>query len=244
MSSRLRFVALVFVMATIGLAIALISHRVDTLGAQLEESRTDRTSLRAELVEQEEASEKYLEQMEALAGQVERLGGKPVVDPADPTAPPRALGPTDAQVLDAIEVICAGERSPCSPTKAQITAALTAICGDCRGEDAAPATDGRNGADGEDAPAVTDAQIDAAVARNCGVEGCRGPGPTDQQVDERIATYCTNGGDCGEKGEKGDTGSVAPGDYTCPEGQWITAIHVAEGGAMTVDCSPLIGRGD
>ncbi|MGH3475301.1 MAG: hypothetical protein ACRDQD_00525 [Nocardioidaceae bacterium] len=236
-SSAASWVALVAVAVLLGLGLLALVLRVEALDGALEESRTDRSTLHSELNEQEAASQ-------ALAEQVKRLGGKPVVDPPDTTTPPPALGPTDAQVQDAVKVICAGT-SACVPTKAQVTAALRAICGDCRGDDAAPATDGRNGADGEDAPAVTDAQIDAAVARNCGVEGCRGPGPTDQQVDDRIAAYCTNGGDCGEKGDKGDkgdTGSVTPGDYTCPDGEWITAIHVAEGGSMTVDCAPLIGR--
>lgn len=241
MRSHLKFIGLVIVMGLIGYGLFSIGHRVDTLATQLQESKADRTALRAELEQQEGAAAKHLTQMEALAAQVERLGGKPVVDPANPTAPPVALGPTNAQVLTAIKVICAGEQSLCSPTQAQVKTALTAICGgDCRGEDAAPPRDGQDGNN------ATDAQIDAAVARNCGEDGCRGPGPTDQQVDERIAAHCADGRCRGEKGDsiKGEPGTVTPGDYTCPDGEWMTAIHVAEGGAMTVDCSPLIGRGD
>ena len=231
MSSRLRFIALVFVMAGIGLAIALIAHRVDTLGVQLKESQADRTSLRAEVDEQEQAAQKYLEQMEALAEQVERLGGEPVVDPADPTAPPVALGPTDAQVLGAIKVICAGERSPCSPTKAQITAALTAICGgSCRGKDADPPADGQDGQD------ATAAQIDAAVARHCGEDGCRGPGPTDQQLDDRLAAYCADGR-C-----KGEDAVIVPSGMDCPEGERVNGVHLLADGSLTVSCAPLVGR--
>ena len=232
---------IVLVMTVVGLV--RLSNSNEALTDKVERSDAERVKLGKRLDAEEAESAKLKQGSAALGEQVERLGGKPVVDPANPTAPPRALGPTDAQVLDAVKVICAGT-SACVPTKAQVTAALRAICGDCRGEDAAPATDGRNGDDGEDAPAVTDAQIDAAVARNCGVEGCRGPGPTDQQVDERIAARCANDACKGDDGDKGEPGSVTPGDYTCPDGEWITAIHVVEGGAMTVDCSPLIGRGD
>ena len=245
------FVGVLTVVVVISMLVWLVLHSIqlsnanEDLAGKFEISDAERAKLSERLDAEEADSAKLKKGSVALAEQVERLGGKPVVDPANPSAPPVALGPTDAQVRAAIKVICAGEQSLCSPTQAQVKVALTAICGGtCRGKDAEPPKDGRDGNDGQDGPAATDAQIDAAVARVCGEDACRGPGPTDQQVDDRIAAYCTNGGDCGEKGEKGDTGSVTPGDYTCPEGQWITAIHVAEGGAMTVDCSPLIGRGD
>ncbi|HEY9264389.1 MAG TPA: hypothetical protein VIQ11_07290, partial [Mycobacterium sp.] len=144
-----------------------------------------------------------------------------------------------------VRVICAG--SPiCKPTQAQVKAALVTICGTCRGKDAEAPGNGRNGTNGTNGQDATDAQVDAAVARHCAEDGCRGPGPTDQQVDDRLAVFCADGACKGEKGDsvKGDTGSVTPGDYACPDGEWITAIHVAEGGSMTVDCAPLIGRGD
>jgi hypothetical protein len=241
MTSRLlRFIALVFVMAAIGAAIALISHRVDTLAIQLDESRADRASLRVEVNEQNKAAAKHLEQMEALAGQVEHLGGKPVVDPADPTAPPRALGPTNAQVLAAVKVICGGT-SICSPSREQVKVALAQICGDCRGEDGTDAktpADGRDGADGEDAPAVTDAQIDAAVARNCGEDGCRGPGPTDEQMDNRIAAYCAERNDC-----RGKDAVIVPSGMDCPEGERVNGVHLLADGSLTVSCAPLIGEG-
>lgn len=232
MSSRLKFIALVFVMAAIGLGIALISHRVDTLAVQLEESRTDRTSLRAELNEQEAASQ-------ALAEQVKRLGGKPVVDPpATPTQGERGPGPTEAQVKAAVADYCAGDR--CKPTvsRSQVAAAVADYCagGLCQGKDG---TNGGPGADGTDGTSGTDGTD--------GADGAPGPGPTDEQIAAAVEAYCADGkcrGDKGEKGDPGADGSVTPGDYTCPDGQWITAIHVAEGGAMAVDCSPLIGRGD
>ena len=234
---------LVLVVTVIGLV--RLSDSNESLTDKVERYDADRADLskRLDIAEADSAEQKKASV--ALAEQVERFGGKPVVDPANPSAPPVALGPTNAQVRAAIKVICGGEQSLCSPTQAQVKVALTAICGgDCRGKDAEPPKDGRDGNDGQDGPGATDAQIDAAVARVCADDGCRGPGPTDQQVDERIAAHCADGGCKGDDGDKGEPGSVTPGDYTCPDGEWITAIHVVEGGAMTVDCSPLLGRGE
>ena len=234
-SSAASWVALVAVAVLLGLGLLALVLRVEALDGALEESRTDRSTLHSELNEQEAASQ-------ALAEQVKRLGGKPVVDPPDTTTPPPALGPTDAQVLDAVKVICAGT-SACVPTKAQVTVALRAICGDCRGEDGADAKtpadgrDGDDGEDGEDAPAVTDAQIDAAVARNCGVDGCRGPGPTDEQLDDRIAAYCAARGDC-----RGKDAVIVPSGMDCPEGERVNGVHLLADGSLTVSCAPLIGR--
>ena len=231
--SAVVLVAMLVAVGSMGGVLWLSSENED-LSGKVTRSDTERAKLSKRLDREEADSAKLKEGSVALAEQVERLGGKPVVDPADPTAPPRALGPTAAQVQDAIKVVCAGEQSLCSPTQAQVRAALAAICGDCRGKDAAAPRDGRNGSD------ATAAQIDAALARHCVENDCRGPGPTDQQVDERIAARCANDACKGDDGDKGEPGTVTPGDYTCPDGEWITAIHVAEGGAMTVDCSPLL----
>ncbi|HEY9395528.1 MAG TPA: hypothetical protein VIP77_21145 [Jiangellaceae bacterium] len=240
MRSRVFYIALAVAMVAIGLIAALALDGVREMAADLEQAKTDNAKTNAELADQKKDSA-------ALGAQVERLGGKPVVDPpavtpTPPTQGQRGPGPTDAQVNSAVRVICAG--SPiCKPTQAQVKTALVAICGTCRGEDAETPAPAPKGDKGDNATA---AQIDAAVARHCGEDGCRGPGPTDQQVDDRLAVFCADGACKGEKGDsvKGDTGSVTPGDYACPDGEWITAIHVAEGGSMTVDCAPLIGRGD
>ena len=240
MRSHLKFIGLVLVMGLIGYGLFSIGHRVDTLATQLQESKDDRTALRAELDDQEKTSADHLEQMKALAEQVERLGGKPVVDPANPSAPPRALGPTNAQVRAAVKVICAGDQSLCSPTRAQVKVALAAICGgDCRGKDAETPANGRNGDDGQDGQDATDAQVDAAVARFCGEDGCRGPGPTVQQLDERIAAYCSEHNDC-----RGKDATFTPSGMDCPEGERVNGVHLLADGSLTVSCAPIIGPSD
>lgn len=229
MRSRVFYFALALGMAAIGLIAALALDGVREMAADLEQTKTDNAKINAELVDQKEDSI-------ALGEQVKRLGGKPVVDPpATPTQGERGPGPTAAQVQAAVADYCAGDR--CKPTvsRSQVAAAVADYCagGLCQGKDGTnggPGTDGTDGANGAD-----------------GTDGAPGPGPTDEQIAAAVAAYCTDGKCRGEKGDSvkgdtGDTGSVTPGDYTCPDGQWITAIHVAEGGAMTVDCSPLIGR--
>jgi hypothetical protein len=227
MSSRLRFVALVFVMAAIGLAIALNFQRIDTLGAQLEESRTDRTSLRAELNEQESASA-------ALAEQVKRLGGKPVVDPpATPTQGERGPGPTAAQVQAAVADYCAGDR--CKPTvsRSQVAAAVADYCagGLCQGEDG---TNGGPGADGTDGVNGAD-----------GTDGAPGPGPTDEQIAAAVEAYCADGkcqGEPGQDGADGKDATITPSGMDCPRGERVSGVHLLADGSLTVSCSPLIGR--
>lgn len=235
MRPHLKFAALVMLMGFIGYALFSIGHRVDTLATQLEESRTDRSSLRTDLNEQESASQ-------ALAEQVKRLGGKPVVEPGEPDEPPTPIPApvraTQAQVNEAVSVICAGTSS-CRPTEAQVKTTLRAICGACRGDDGKDADPAKDGNDGQDAT-ITAEQIDAAVARNCGADGCRGPGPTDEQVDERLAAYCSQRDECkGEsvQGKKGETGSVTPGDYACPDGEYVTKISVTAEGSMVLACA-------
>jgi len=237
------FVVLLAVAVVVGMLVWMIqlSSENHDLAGKFESTAAERTELSKRLDKEEKDSAAAQEGLQALFEQVERLGGNPVVDPADPTAPPRALGPTNAQVRDAIKVVCAGDRSLCSPTRAQVTATLRAICGDCRGEDAEPPADGKDGKDGQDgqdAPAVTGAQIDAALARYCGEDGCRGPGPTDQQIDERIVAYCSSEGDpC-----RGEDATFTPSGMDCPEGERVNGVHLLADGSLTVSCAPLVGR--
>lgn len=236
-SSAASWVALAMVAALLGLGLLALVHRVETLDGALEESRSDRRALHSELDDRKAESQ-------ALADQVERLGGKPVVDPGEPSAPiPGPVFATQAQVNEAVSVICAGTSS-CRPTEAQVKTTLRAICGDCRGDDGKDAEPAKDGTDGQDAT-ITAEQIDAAVARNCGEDGCRGPGPTDQQVDDRIAAYCSEGDNCGKDGKDGVDGKDAtfvPSGMDCPEGERVNGVHLLADGSLTVSCAPLIGR--
>lgn len=124
MSSRLRFVALVFVMAAIGLAIALISYRVDSLGVQLQESQADRKALH--------------HQAEQLADQVRGLGEVPVVEPTSGTAGKTGpMGPAGP----------AGPRGPAGAPGADGKDGANGKTG-ATGADGSDGTSGNDGADG------------------------------------------------------------------------------------------------
>ena len=74
MRTKIGFILLCAVMAMIGLATAVGLHRVDDMRDDLARANADRTSMRAELDQQQEAST-------ALADQVRGLGEEPVVEP-------------------------------------------------------------------------------------------------------------------------------------------------------------------
>lgn len=166
MRSLLKFLALVAAMGLIGYGLFSLGHRVDTLGLQLEESRTDRASLRAELNEQESASQ-------ALAEQVKRLGGKPVVDPAKvghipgppgPAGPEGPRGPAGKDGADGADGEdgtagadgAEGEPGPAGPPGPPGPAGSAGA----DGADGADGTNGTDGADGEDGRSVESVSCD------------------------------------------------------------------------------------
>lgn len=225
-SSAASWVALGVVAVLLGIGLLALVHRVETLDGALEESRSDRSALHSELNEQESASQ-------ALAEQVKRLGGKPVVEPDEP-APPLVIGLTDEQADAAVAEFCSvGDR--CRPTVSRddVREALADICdgGAC---DAPPAKDGKDGRDGADStvpgPGLTDEQADAAVARYCAANDCL---PEDGK----------DGRD-GQDGKDGAPGSVTPGEYACPEGEYVTKISVTAEGSMVLACAKpsLLGQ--
>ena len=230
MRSRIFFIALGLVMGLIGLGAALALDGVADVRGDLEDSNAARSSLEADLNEQEAAST-------ALAEQVKRLGGKPVVDPpATPTQGERGPGPTAAQVKAAVADYCAGDR--CKPTvsRSQVAAAVADYCagGLCRGKDGTnggPGTDGTDGTDGAN-----------------GTDGAPGPGPTDEQIAAAVEAYCADGKCRGDKGEKGDAGAdgkdatFTPSGMDCPDGERVSGVHLLADGSLTVSCAPLIGR--
>ena len=214
------------VMAATIFGLLRVSATNEALATKVEQSDAERARISKRLDDEHAAAQ-------ALAEQVKRLGGKPAVEPGEPQQGGSVAEATDAQVVAAVSVICTGVQSPCKPSQAQIKTALKVMCGgSCRGKAGQDAKPPKDGTDGQNA---TDEQIDAAIARHCAEDGCRGPGPTDQQIDDRIAAYCAGGGDCGTDGKDG---SVTPGDYACPDGEFIRAVHVEEDGAMTLTCAP------
>lgn len=183
----------------------------------LEALETERAKISKGLDEQRDASA-------ALEEQVKRLGGKPVVDPANPTAPPRALGPTDAQVKAAVADYCTGDR--CAPTvsRSQVAAAVAAYCagGTCRGKDGV-GTDGQDGTDGTD--------------------GAPGPGPTADQIAAAVEAYCAVGNCRGDDGTDGTNGTDGKDGRSiesvqCDSGVGTFTFTYSDGTTQTVQCSP------
>lgn len=172
--------------------------------------------LEAKAVTNGKVADANAEDARRLARQVERLGGKPVVEtddleqPAQPSDPP-VVAPelTDADVAAAVEAYCAtgicdGEDGAPgeSVTPSQVAAAVAAYCdsnGECRG---APGQAGTDGTDGQ--PGETGAPGDQGAA---GPQGPAGPGPTGEQIAAAVAAYC--GGDTcrGPAGPQGPAGS-------------------------------------
>lgn len=194
--------------------------------------KTERAEISKRLDEQRDASA-------TLAEQVKALGGKPVVTTSGDVVMgpqgPRGPGVTPAQVRAGVDDWCSvGDRcKPPGPSRQQLYAAVAAHCaaGNCQGPRGLKGDKGDKGDTGEQGPGVTAAQVSAGINTYCSNDSCRGPkGDTGDK------------GEKGDKGDKGDAGSVAPGTYTCPDGQWVSAIDVATDGLMTLTCAPFIGR--
>lgn len=87
------------------------------------------------------------------------------------------------------------------------------------GRDGRPGEPGRNGLDGTDGqdgpPGGTGPQGD--------------PGPPGPQGDP---------GPPGQDGQPGKDGTVVPGDYACPAGEYVVAIHVMQDGTVNLECKP------
>lgn len=227
MRSRLFYVAMAIVMGTIGLVAALALDGVQEMAADLDQTEADNAKINAELNEQESASQ-------ALAEQVKRLGGKPVVDPpaVTPSQGERGPGPTASQVRAAVADYCAGDR--CKPTvsRSQVAAAVADYCagGLCQAKDGTNGGPGKDGTDGAD-----------------GADGAPGPGPTDEQIAAAVEAYCA-GGNCGKDGKDGTDGAdgkdatFTPSGMDCPEGERVNGVHLLADGSLTVSCAPLIGR--
>lgn len=200
--------AFVTVMVWVAVSMASLNHRLD-------EARADRDQLQAELESQQKTSE-------ALASQVEELGGKPIIDPDDADEPVEPDDPDD---------------STSELSQGDVALAVSAFCADtgkCRGEAGEP---------GED---TTPRQVAAAVARYCDATGCQGergrtgPPPSQETVLAAVQTYCAESSCRGRAGEDGTAGPQGePGRP--PTTEEIAQAVIAYCGARN-QCSGPAGR--
>lgn len=216
MRSRLFYIALSLAMGAIGLGAALALNGVADIRGDLEASNTDRTELRSDLAKQKEAST-------ALAEQVKRLGGKPVVDPPATNVPgPPGPAPTATQVNAAVADYCAGDRCKPVVSRAQVSKAVADYCanGRCRGKDAF-SVDGKDGDDGSD-----------------GKDGEPGPGPTAEQIGQAVADYCADSKCAAKDGTDGKDGTSIT-EIACDRGTGSFVFTFSDGSTRTVECSPV-----
>lgn len=146
----------------------------------------------------------------------------------------RGPGPTTAQVATAVTQYCAARGSCQGPSGAVGKPGATGTPG-TDGKDGQDGAQGETGAQGEQGP--------PGVKGDKGDPGADAPAPTQAQVDAAVASYCAAAaGNCvgpagpqgpqGEKGEKGDTGPV------CPEGTVSKKYEVvtSEGPKLAAIC--------
>jgi len=147
----------------------------------------------------------------ALAKQVRQLGGVPVVTPSTP-----AEGPAGAT----------GAVGPVGPPGP-------------RGPQGSPGPTGKTGATGSTGAAgATGTAGSSGTAGKDGAQGPKGdPGP---KGDTGPAGPAGPQGPTGPAGADGKDGTVIPGDYLCPSGQYVTAIHVSDTGVVSLDCASLL----
>lgn len=84
-----------------------------------------------------------------------------------------------------------------------------------------------------------------------GNEGAAGENATPDMVDAAVFRYCVSRNECqGPKGEKGDpgesivgppgpAGTVTPGSYRCPDGEFMVGLDVALDGSIVLACIVL-----
>lgn len=148
-----------------------------------------------------------------------------VVGPQGPAGPPGIV--TVAQISAAVADYCStgrcvGPIGPAGPTgkdgkPGQVGAAGTAGSPGADGETGAPGKDGANGSDGQPGPA----------------------GPAGPKGDTGASGADGKDGATGTAGPAGPAGTATPGTYTCPDGEALTGITIAEGGAVTITCTPI-----
>lgn len=135
----------------------------------------------------------------------------------------RGPAPTQAAVMAAVSKYCASGscqgKDGQTPSQDDIAAAVATYCdanGDCRGPQ------GEAGKNGDDST-VPGPKGDPGKNGADGANGKDAPAPTQKQINAAVATYCANGnckGDTGKTGPKGDDG-VSIVKVECPSsGDW------------------------
>lgn len=174
MRARIGLALQITLMITIGIGAAFALDGVADLRGDLEDSNTARSSLEADLNEQEAAST-------ALAEQVKRLGGKPVVDPPVVEPLPGAAGK---------------DGSPGSPGAAGKDGAPGVDGKDGQpGKPGAAGADGEDGEDGQPGPAGAPGEpgADGADGKD-GAPGADGADGTDGKDGRSIESISCEGG--------------------------------------------------
>ncbi|MEQ7847707.1 hypothetical protein [Nocardioides kribbensis] len=156
-------------------------------------------------------------QSQALADQVEALGGEPVVDPEAPPADEPALipGPPGEDGLPGLPGL--------------------------DGLNGTDGKDGRNGQDGADSTTVGPRGPRGETGLSCvddlGLAACRGPqGPVG--ATGAPGADSTVPGPQGPQGPAGPAGTANPGTYTCPDGEVAQGFTIGEAGGVTLLCVP------
>lgn len=215
------WVALAAVAIALGLGLFALVLRVGALDSALDESQADRRALHSALDKQEEEAKAQAGAVKALGQQVERLGGKPVVDPSK-NPPLVAPGPTAAQIDAAVKECFASGVCVGKATQAQVNAAVVTYCSTRNG------CAGKPGADSDEP----------------GPQGETGPAPTAAQIYQAAAEWCSVDDRCkGEKGDKGDTGDTGPAgrsieSVSCDQGVGTWTFYYSDGTSQTVQCTP------
>lgn len=235
MRNIVKWATIVVAFILIGLAMAYLADRQGQTLDSLDRARQARADLRADVAAQADALEEANRRL--------RDAGEPTVPVPPAVGPPGPQGergprgepgpaPTDADVRRAVAAYCADTgvcegRDGADVTRSQVTAAVATYCnarGECRG------TEGRAGEPGAPGP-----------------RGPQGPGPTDEQVQQAVEAYCSDDrcrgpqGPTGPQGPRGEPGTARPGDYQCPEGQYVRGIAIAADGTVTLTCQDPTG---
>lgn len=206
MNQRRAWIVPLVVMLLVGLALGFVIYRIGSLSSRLDQSQSDRVDLHRALQDQQQASQ-------ALAKQVRKLGGTPVVSPPlveVTSGPSGATGPAGPS----------GQRGPAGPVGPP----------GADGADGHPGLVGPAGAPGQSGP-----KGDVGPKGPAGEKGDPGPaGPAG--VDGKDG----KDGAPGPQGPAGSAGSVTPGDYACPSGQYVAGFHVAADGSVSLDCAGVL----